>query len=217
MDKELVLAHKKNLPFQVILASASPRRRDLLLQLGLDFDIKIPAIEEKRLDREAPAAYVRRNSKEKAMAILESLDFSHLTKPPLIISADTVVTLDDLILEKPGSVEHAQEMLQSLSGRAHQVISAFCLVLPEANQEPLIYNEVVRTKVEFRVLSSDDIQSYIATGESFDKAGAYGIQGFANVFVRKIEGSYTNVVGLPMTQLWEAIQDLSQQKSQLSN
>jgi len=194
-------------PYHLILGSASPRRQELLRQLGMDFEVILPEIDEQRQDREAPAAYVRRNSKEKALAVLKTLASHPAEKPVLVISADTVVTIDDQVLEKPESTDIARQMLQSLSGRSHQVITAFCLAARSAVREPLIYNEVVRTKVEFRNLQPSELERYLATGESLDKAGAYGIQGTGGIFVRRIEGSYTNVVGLPMAELCEAIQD----------
>lgn len=206
MPETLVTDKLKN-NYRLILGSASPRRQELLKQLGLEFEVHIPQLEEMRLPGEAPAAYARRNSREKACKVLQELELqTGNSRQPLVISADTIVYLDHEILEKPESADDARRMLAALSGRSHMVCSAFCIATPSQDHEPITYSEVVRTQVEFRKLSQQDIEAYLSSGEPFDKAGAYGIQGIAGVFVRRIEGSYTNVVGLPMAELWEALQ-----------
>lgn len=173
-----------------ILASASPRRRDLLADAGIDFEVVPADIDESVRDGEAPAEYVERMACEKADAV--AADYPGRG----VIAADTSVVLEDRILGKPFSEADAVSMLRSLSGRKHQVMTAFAVV--KAGE---VYSEVVVTEVEFCALSDALIRRYVGTGESMDKAGAYGIQGKAAGFVKRIEGSYTNVVGLPVVEV----------------
>ncbi|KAB8033387.1 Maf family protein [Fluviispira multicolorata] len=178
---------------QIILASASPRRKEMLQASGIPFYIVIADIEEKPLENEGGHAYVQRNAREKAIAICEKT-----LSQEFVLSADTiVVTNDDKILEKPQNPEHAKKMLQSLSGNTHLVLSGYSLF---QNKKEIIAR-VIETSVTFRKLSDREIDAYIKTGEPFDKAGSYGIQGRAMGFIEKIEGSYTNVMGLPLSQV----------------
>lgn len=184
MEKEL---HQTKL----VLASASPRRKQLLNTSGIPFLVLISDIEEKPKEGESAKDYVRRNAQEKALAVS-----SRLTQDEFVLSADTiVVTEEGHILEKPLDNAHAAEMLHQLSGRFHLVYTAYSLF----QNKKEFTTKVIETKVFFRKLSTDEISSYIATGEPFDKAGSYGIQGAAMSFVERIEGSYTNVMGLPLS------------------
>ena len=183
----------------LILASASPRRQDMLAISGIPFEVLIPNIDEKPLLDESGYDYVLRNAKEKAAAVAKEL----ISGKAAILSADTIVLAKaGEILEKPHDAEHAKKMLLSLSNSVHSVLTGYCLFT--GNEE--LISRVIETKVYFRNLSLQEIEAYIHTGEPFDKAGAYGIQGHAMGFVERIEGSYTNVMGLPLSQV---IQDLS--------
>lgn len=175
------------------LASGSPRRRELLTQLGLTFERLITDVEEQRQSNEAADAYVRRlaNDKARAGVMLAEHDLP-------VLGADTIVVLNGEVLEKPRNAEHAAEMLGKLSGQTHQVMTAVALV---DRQQAL--DCLVTTDVTFRNLTASDIREYITTGEPMDKAGAYGIQGIGGNFVRKINGSYHAVVGLPLVETGE--------------
>jgi septum formation protein len=178
---------------KIILASASPRRKQMLLASGIPFAIVVANIDEKPMENEGGHDYVQRNAKEKAIAV--SKNFSN---GEIILSADTiVVTKDDKILEKPINHENAKHMLQMLSGNTHLVLSGYSLF--QGNIE--IITRVIETFVTFRKLSNREIESYIKTGEPFDKSGGYGIQGHAMGFIESVKGSYTNVMGLPLSQV----------------
>ena len=184
----------------LVLASASPRRRDLLLQAGYCFEVHPAHIPEDPLPGEEPIAYVTRLAREKAEAVYRALARSTncetlcLDGQPLaVLGADTTVTLDNAILGKPEDAADAARMLRLLSGRTHRVITGVALVTAERVE---VAAEV--TAVRFLALSEEDIAEYIATGEPMDKAGAYGIQGRAARWIPRIEGCYFNVVGLPL-------------------
>ena len=182
----------------LILASSSPRRQELLKQLGLNFDVDRPDIDETPHENEPVSVYVERLAREKAKAIL--------TKYPdaIILAADTSLGLNGKIIGKPESKQHAFEIWESLSGRWHDVFSGICV----ATATDLL-TEVVQTRVEFQAPNQAEMEAYWATGEPVDKAGAYAIQGIAAQFIPRIEGSYTNVVGLP---LYETVQLLKRVK-----
>lgn len=177
------------------LASASPRRRELLTQLGVTFERLITDVEEQRQPHEAADVYVRRLAYDKAKAgtLIAQHDLP-------VLGADTIVVLNGDVLEKPQDVDHASAMLSKLSGKTHQVMTAIAL----ADRQQVLDCLVV-TEVTFRHLTPSDIIDYIATGEPMDKAGAYGIQGKGGNFVRKINGSYHAVVGLPLVETAELI------------
>ncbi|MDC9605516.1 Maf family protein [Xenorhabdus griffiniae] len=179
----------------IYLASGSPRRRELVELLDFNFEILASQVEEKWREGESPQQYVTRLAREKAQAgvAIASHDYP-------VLGADTLVVLNNQILEKPRNQQHAMEMLNGLSGQRHQVMTAVAL---SNNQHTL--SEIVITDVIFRQLSQREIQEYIATGEPMDKAGAYGIQGKGGCFVRKINGSYHAVVGLPLVETYELI------------
>ena len=179
-----------------MLASSSPRRRELLRNAGIDFVIQPADIPEEPLAGEAPIAYAERMASEKAHAVLtKQLDRT-------ILGADTVVSLGSLILGKPVDRHDATRMLELLSGRRHLVTTAVCLV---ANGFEDVRSET--TAVDFAPMTPDDIGDYVATGEPMDKAGAYAIQGLASRWIRKIEGDYSNVVGLPVDLVWRMLRE----------
>ncbi|MBD2797832.1 septum formation inhibitor Maf [Xenorhabdus sp. 18] len=179
----------------IYLASGSPRRRELVELLDFNFEILAPQVEEKWREGESPQQYVTRLAREKARAGVAIAPHDHP-----VLGADTIVVLNNRILEKPRDQQHAAEVLNALSGQCHQVMTAVAL---SSSQHTL--SEIVITDVIFRQLSQPEIQEYIATGEPMDKAGAYGIQGKGGCFVRKINGSYHAVVGLPLVETHELI------------
>lgn len=182
---------------RIILASQSPRRIELLRSVGLDFEIYPPQVEEKVPPHFSPLEYVRYNATEKAEWVARQLDYD------LIISADTIVTLQNRIFEKPGSHHQAESILRELSNQTHEVITAFCLLTAE---EKIVDHEI--TRVTFYPISEAEIKMYLDSDEPFDKAGAYGIQGFASVFIKKIEGCYFNVVGFPLGKFYQHLKSL---------
>ena len=193
---------------RLILASSSPRRRQLLSQMGLDFDIIKPAIDEARREGEAPLDYAQRLSREKAEAVAAALDVS----PALILSADTIVVLasdvagiaeNGELLEKPRDAADARRMLRALRARAHQVITA--ITLKRTGQAEHIITRHACTTVTMRDYSEDEIAAYIESGDPFDKAGAYAIQNEVFHPVARIDGSYSNVVGLPLDEVKAAL------------
>lgn len=173
----------------MILASSSPRRKELLTQIGVRFKVAVEPVDETPLQGESPAAYVSRLALAKARAVSQKYPAS------VVLGADTTVVLHDAILAKPDDEAHAFRMLSQLSGQTHQVLTAVALV-----QGGVQRVECVATNVQFRPLTEAEIRTYVATGEPLDKAGAYGIQGKGAVLVAFIQGSYSNVVGLPLTE-----------------
>jgi septum formation protein len=184
----------------VILASASPRRRGFLHQLGYQFEVVTPATEEKVRPGEGATDYVLRNASEKAQDVA-----GRVAANSVVIAADTVVVLGGQIMEKPGTEAEARHMLRALSGQVHQVITGVCVRGPGRGGAPLARAFSVSTDVEFKKLPDEEIDAYIHSGEPMDKAGAYAIQGRAAYMIRQIRGSYTNVVGLPLTELEEVL------------
>lgn len=182
---------------RLILASASPRRAELLSAAGLDFEVAPADVDESVQGNESPDRYVLRVAEAKARAIGEKFP----GRP--ILSADTAVIIDGLILGKPESDGDARRMLRRLSGRTHDVLTGVCMVGPSGATTAL-----ARTTVEFAPLTDDEIAWYVATGEPADKAGAYAIQGRASRFVRRIDGSYSNVVGLPVALVYGMLKEI---------
>ncbi len=174
------------------LASASPRRREILQQLGLGFQPLPQDINESRLPRESPAAYVERLALAKAMAALRSLSEP---RGALCLGSDTTVVCDGEIFEKPVNAADARRILKTLSGRTHQVLTAVALATAGGSEVLLSVSSVT-----FRELSDAEMTAYWATGEPADKAGAYGIQGLGAMFITGIEGSYSGIMGLPVTE-----------------
>ena len=191
-------AKNNGLPERVILASGSPRRRELLGEMGVEFEIDVPDVDE--TVGGTPDKMVAVLAERKARAVAERRDGG------LIVAADTLVALDDRALGKPADDEEAKEMLRALSGRTHDVFTGVC-VLDAANGRAMV--EAVRTGVRFREISDAEIEAYVATGEPRDKAGAYAIQGGAGAFVDGYEGSRTNVIGLPVEKLTEMLKEMN--------
>jgi septum formation protein len=175
----------------IYLASASPRREELLRQIGVPFAARPATISEERLPHEPPDAYVRRTAAAKAKAVWASPDVQAEPRP--VLAADTAVVVDDLVLGKPVDAAQALEMLEVLSGRSHVVLTAVAIRAQDASAELLS-----RSEVRFRATTHAERVAYCATGEPLDKAGAYAIQGRGALFVERLEGSYSGVVGLPL-------------------
>ena len=173
----------------ILLASGSPRRRELLAQLGLQFQIASPDVDETPLPGEAPVPYVERLAIVKAQAVAATDD-------TLVIAADTTVEIAGDILAKPADADEARSMLRRLSGRTHQVHTGIAV-----QRGGRTLSEVVTAHVTFVALSDAQIDWYVATGEPMDKAGAYAVQGIGGVFVETVNGSVSNVIGLPLHRL----------------
>jgi septum formation protein len=183
----------------IVLASASPRRSELLESAGISFRVAPADIDEEALPEEEPVDYVLRLAEEKAKASAEK------TEGRFFLGADTIVVCQGEIMGKPKDAADADRMLKKLSGVPHEVVTGFAIY--DKERKGAVRN-AVRTKVFFKHLRDEEISSYIATGCPFDKAGAYAIQGGAAHMVQKIEGSYTNVVGLPLCEVVEALRVL---------
>jgi septum formation protein len=178
----------------LILASKSPRRCYLLEQAGIEFSVIPSSFDENSVKLSSPDIYVRQLAESKAGDISEQYPDSW------VIGADTIVLIDGTILGKPGSSTEARTMLKSLSGKTHQVLTGYCICCHRIGR---LFSEAVKTDVRFKKLTEKEIDWYINSGEPFDKAGAYGIQGIGMFLVRRINGSYTNVVGLPVCEIVE--------------
>lgn len=187
---------------RLILASASPRRSELLAAAGVTFEVEPAGIPEVPRHGESPADYAVRNAAAKAQAVAERRS----GETGWVLGSDTVVALGERIMEKPADADDACAMLGALSGQRHEVITGVALHPCEGGEAEAWS---VSTIVEFRDVSAGEIQTYVATGEPMDKAGAYAIQGGAAGWVRRIEGSYTNVVGLPVCEVLERLAALS--------
>ena len=182
----------------LILASASPRRSELLRNAAITFTVEPAHVEERVAARETPLEYAQRLARDKALAVFERHPHD------AVLGADTVVVADEHLLEKPADAHDAARMLRRLSGRSHQVITGVCLLAP-AFEHIYEQTEAEITEVAFSVLSVQEIAEYVATGEPMDKAGAYAIQGIASRWVERIEGCYFNVVGLPVPRVYRML------------
>ncbi|MGQ9900972.1 MAG: Maf family protein [Fimbriimonadales bacterium] len=190
-------------PLRWVLASGSPRRQSLMRLFGKPFEVHPAQIEEHLPPRVSrPALLGRRLARAKAEAVAP-----HYTDA-LIIAADTLVVIDGQVLGKPADAREAHEMLRLLSGRTHTVITALCLLLRREGRTVRLVQDAPRSRVTFRPLSDDWIRWYIATGEPFDKAGAYGIQEYGALLIEKVQGCYFNVVGLPLATLAQRLEEL---------
>jgi len=189
-----------SLSFPFILASASPRREDLLRSVGLTFKILPAHVDETYRPGETPAAHVKRLSQDKAGVIA--------TRHPkaLVLGADTIVVIDGLILGKPKNKKQARDMLQRLSNRTHTVFTGFTLASMDAG---ISQTRVVRSSVQFKQITSDEMDWYIHCDEPYDKAGGYAVQGRGAYFIKAIRGSYTNVIGLPLCEVLEELKHLN--------
>ena len=183
---------------KVILASASPRRKEILQNTKLNFDIQKSDIEEVILENESPEAMVVRLAYEKAF------DVAKRNTDRLVIGADTIVALDNEVLGKPKDQNEAYQMIKRLSNKTHKVITGISLINLKENK---IIKDYVVSFVTFKDLSEDSIKDYINTNESLDKAGAYGIQGYGALLVKNIQGDYFNIVGLPISKLSDLLKD----------
>jgi septum formation protein len=193
----VMLPNPKMKKVRLILASASPRRRELLAALERPFDVIAPDIDESVLPGEAPASFALRMAHEKAQAVVSGLTGG---EPVCIIAADTIVVLYGKILGKPAGIADATATLHALSGQCHVVITGLC-VWHRDDLGHTMRGDAVRTSVTFRELTRAEIHHYVASGEPMDKAGSYAIQGGAAGMIDHIDGSYSNVVGLPMETL----------------
>lgn len=183
---------------RIVLASASPRRKQLLEQMGLKFDVIVSNIEEESPQGLAPEEISMELAYNKAMNVALQIN-----EPAIVIGADTLV-VKDRILGKPKDEEDARQMLRMLQGQTHQVITGLALVNPWTGKVQKGYE---KTLVEMAALTLQEIECYIKTGEPMDKAGGYGIQGLAGIFISRIEGCYFNVVGLPIHLLWKMLKE----------
>lgn len=181
---------------RLILASASPRRRELLQQTPLQFRVIPSYTEETRLREETPETYVTRIAAEKAHTVAER-------QPGFwVLAADTIVVLEGRVFGKPINLDNARQMLIALSGHPHRVMTAFVLLDPAGKTTAA---ELVTSQVTFKELSESEVTAYLATGEPFDKAGAYAIQGKGRDLIAQVSGSYTNIIGLPMDEVTTAL------------
>lgn len=181
---------------QVLLSSGSPRRKELLSLLGIDFQVQVPHTPEVQLTDENPTDFCSRISREKA------LEMARANPESLVIGADTVVVVEGKILGKPRDEDQARDYLMLLQNRVHEVFTGYTIVCGTRQR-----TKVVKTRVRFRKMSAEEISWYIATGEPMDKAGAYAIQGMGALFIDKIQGSHTNVIGLPLSDLYHDLKN----------
>ena len=180
-----------------VLASSSPRRQELLRNAGFTFEVRPSSVVEAVRPGETPEQFARRAAEEKALDVA-----AEVPRDTLVLGADTIVVVDGEILGKPRDAADATRMLRRLSGCTHRVLTGVCLVRSPERIEALRHET---TSVTFRGLEEEEIADYVASGEPFDKAGAYGIQGLASKFVTRIEGCYFNVVGLPVALVYELL------------
>ncbi|HYL75550.1 MAG TPA: Maf family protein [Bryobacteraceae bacterium] len=180
----------------LVLASNSPRRRQILTAAGIPFTVRAPQIEEQRRADESPNDYVRRLAEQKAFAVSMAAD-------EVVLAGDTVVVVDEHILEKPRDQADALRMLRLLSGRDHEVITGVCL---RSASRTIV--DTAATRVHFVELSDAEMDAYVASGEPMDKAGAYAIQGLASRFIDRVDGGYFNVVGLPIALVYRYLKEL---------
>jgi septum formation protein len=182
---------------KVVLASRSPRRAELLAAAGIEFTVRAADVDETPLVGEAPREYVGRIAEGKVRAVSARDD-------EIVLAADTTVVLGNEIMGKPKHAVDAARMLRALAGNRHEVLTAICL-----KRGSRLRSDIASTAVWFTPLSEAEIEDYIISGESMDKAGAYGIQGLASRFIDRIDGSYTNVVGLPVALTWRHLRAIS--------
>lgn len=186
----------------LVLASASPRRQELLRNAGISFVVQPGDIDETPRAGEAPRDYAERLAQEKALAVWQA------RPQDVVLGADTIVVIDETILGKPRDASDAMRMLRLLSGRVHQVITGVCIVRPEVSLRKKLRTASECTRVTVAEISDDEIRAYVATGEPMDKAGAYAIQGMASRWIPRIEGDYSNVVGLPVALVYRMLREM---------
>ncbi|KAG0208869.1 hypothetical protein BGX28_000268 [Mortierella sp. GBA30] len=200
---------------KVVLASSSPRRKDILSHLGIKYSV-VPSTFPETLDKSLfshPSEYVKENALQKALEVYERMKASGNT-PDLVIGADTVVALGSQILEKPSSVQGAIDMLTSLSGSTHMVYTGVTLIAPpkDGSDKPRILTDVEGTEVRMHNLSRELIEAYVDTKEPMDKAGAYGYQTTGGILVKGINGCSWNVIGLPASKLFFMLEEFTSEK-----
>ena len=195
---------------KLILASASPRRAEILRNAGFDFEILPTEVDESVRSRESAADYVRRLAEEKARAAAQKLVAKFERDWAVIVAADTTVVLDEKILGKPASADDARATLRRLSGKTHDVLTGLA-VLPL--RDTGIRLAVESTRVTFARMTEQEIEDYVASGEPFDKAGAYAIQGRCGRFITRIEGCYFNVMGLPLARLYSILCEIENKRA----
>jgi septum formation protein len=185
---------------KIVLASGSPRRKELLEMAGIAFEIRIPEVDETPLERESPQNMVKRLALMKALAAARDLGGERVSA--IILSADTtVVDPSGRNLGKPNNLREAQKMVAALAGKDHFVYTGYSLVEIQKGTVRRILSRRVRTRVRIREMTAREVRAYVERGESLDKAGAYAAQGFGMALIEQISGSYTNVVGLPVTEV----------------
>jgi septum formation protein len=184
----------------LVLASASPRRRELLTGIGIHFQVRPANIEETLMEKESPAAHVKR------LALAKAQEISKISPEMWVLGADTIVVKDRQILGKPRNRQEAEQMLSILSNTSHIVYTGYALI--HARHPEKTRMRCVKSSVHIRRLTSREIASYVNTGEPMDKAGAYAIQGIGSAIVQRVSGSYTNVVGLPLCEVAQDLKDL---------
>jgi septum formation protein len=182
----------------LVLASASPRRREILSSMGFEFEVVTPDVDENEIFWKDPEKIVT------LLAELKAVDVQSGKPRKTVIGADTIVVCDEIVMGKPGNSEETVSMLERLSGRSHKVMTGIAIVAPPN----IRFVEIETTIVQFRELTGDEIAKYANMDEPMDKAGAYAIQGYASVFVERIEGCYLNVVGLPIQRLFNIFRKL---------
>ena len=189
----------------LVLASASPRRQEILRNAGIPFVVQAANIPESPLENESPQACAQRLAREKVLAVAQQ------SPADLILGADTIVVVDDLMLGKPTDTSDAMRMLRLLSGRTHEVITGVCLMRrgnsAPSGEFPVLSVRFEVTRVVMEKITDQEIRDYVATGEPMDKAGAYAIQGIASRWISRIEGDYFNVVGLPVSRVYRMLQE----------
>jgi len=192
-------------PAPLVLASASPRRSDLLHRAGIRFEVCPAGIPEIEQPGETPVAFAQRLAHSKALAVAERIGAS---PPRLVLGADTIVVLDGDVLGKPRDSDHALELLERLTGREHSVVTAVALVASDTLQ---LWQAAVTSRIEMRAVERDELIAYVATDEPLDKAGGYAVQGGARSFVTRIHGSETNVIGLPLDETIDLLDEAARQ------
>ena len=193
--------------FPIILASASPRRSELLKQAGFSFTI-VPSTTEETRTEVSPDQLVEDLAFQKANDVYETVKGNYTDQDFMVIGADTIVYYDGEVLGKPADAQEAFDMLKLLSDRTHQVYTGLAIILRKANEKQVhLLHE--RTDVTFYPISDEELKDYIATGDPLDKAGAYGIQGTFAVHVKEIKGDYNNVVGLPIARLYQTLRQIT--------
>ena len=189
---------KKKQKRKIVLASTSPRRKELLGSTGLDFEAVASSYEEDMTLDLPPRELAKHLSRGKAETVAEKFEDA------IVIAADTFISYNNKVLGKPHTPERAKEMLGALSGSVHSVITGFAIIDTKIGR---LHSDYTETKIHFKTLSGDEIDAYVATGDPLDKAGAYGVQGLAAGFIDHMEGDYSNVVGLPVSDVMKVLED----------